>query len=224
LTCNKTDAVDAVMLARLGAMLQPDVRPFVSQAIDDLRELHVARMALVKNRVATLNRSHSLRLPLLKRYADRHLKQIACQVAAIDAAISDPIAADASLARRLDILLSIPGVGKLTAFAILIEMPELGSIENKAAASLAGLAHVEPDSGRKQGKRFIQGGRVKLRHALYMPALVAAWFNPDLKAKYQAFIQAGKPRKLAITAIIRKLLILANALIRNGRTWTPEHP
>jgi transposase len=103
-------------------------------------------------------------------------------------------------------------------------MPELGSIENKAAASLAGLAPVARDSGRKQGKRFIQGGRATLRHALYMPALVAARFNPDLKAKYQAFIQAGKPKKLAITAIMRVLLILANALIRSGRTWTPEHP
>jgi len=218
----KTDAVDAAMLARLGAMIEPPVRPIVSPALDGLKELHGARTALVKDRVATINRGHIRRLPLLKRQADQHLKQIDRQLAAIDAAMAEIIAADPALKAHFDILLSIPGIGKLTAFALLVEMPELGQIENKAAASLAGLAPVARDSGKKQGKRFIQGGRAALRQALYMPALVAARFNPDLKAKYQALIQAGKPAKLAITAIMRKLLILANALIRNGRTWTPD--
>jgi len=218
----KTDAVDAAMLARLGAMLEPPVRPITSQAIDDLKELHGARAALVKDRVATVNRGHGLRLPLLKRQSDQHLKQIDNQLAEIDTAMSERIAADEALSQRLKILLSIPGIGKLTAFAILVEMPELGTIENKAAASLAGLAPVARDSGRKHGKRFIQGGRAGLRQALYMPALVAARFNPDLKAKYQALIQAGKPAKLAITAIMRKLLILANSLLRDGRVWAEK--
>jgi transposase len=87
---------------------------------------------------------------------------------------------------------------------------------------LAGLAPVARDSGRFQGKRSIRGGRASLRRALYMPALVAARFNPDLKAKYQALLQAGKPPKLAITVIMRKLLLLANALLRDRRTWAPK--
>jgi transposase len=218
----KTDAIDAAMLARLGAMLEPPPRPLPSKTLDDLKELHVARTALVKDRVAARNRSHVLRLPLLKRQAEQRLQHIDQQLAAIEAAMAELVAADPPLAGRLDILLSIPGIGRTTALAILIEMPELGAIENKAAASLAGLAPIARDSGRKLGRRFIQGGRAGLRQALYMPALVAARFNPDLKAKYQALIQAGKPPKLAITAIMRKLLILANALLRGGRIWSPD--
>jgi transposase len=217
----KTDAIDAAMLARLGVMLEPPARPIVSQTLDELKQLHLARTALIKDRVAAKNRGHVLRLPLLKRQAEQRLKHIDQQIVAIDAAMAQRIETDPDLAARLDILLSIPGVGRTTALAILIEMPELGQIENKAAASLAGLAPIAQDSGRKHGKRFIQGGRAGLRQALYMPALVAARFNPQLKAKYAALIGAGKPPKLAITAIMRKLLILANALLRDRRAWIP---
>ncbi|SEG71122.1 Transposase IS116/IS110/IS902 family protein, partial [Methylobacterium sp. 190mf] len=116
-------------------------------------------------------------------------------------------------------LASIPGIGEATAIALLIEMPELGSLEPGPAASLAGLAPMARDSGRSTGRRFIRGGRTGLRRALYMPALVATRFNPDLRAKYQALRDAGKPPKLALTAVMRKLILLANALLRDGRTW-----
>lgn len=218
----KTDAVDAAMLARLGALLQPPTRPIITKALDALKALNVARNALVKDRVAAQNRSHTLGLPLLRRQAAQRLLHIKQQLAALDAAMAEIVAADPELAARFDILLSIPSLGRISALAILIEMPELGSIENKAAASLAGLAPIARDSGRKQGRRCIQGGRTALRQALYMPALLATRFNPALKAKYQALIQAGKPPKLAITAVMRKLLILANALLRNRRTWAPD--
>jgi len=218
----KTDLVDAAMLARLGALLQPACRPIISKALDELKALNVARTALVKDRVAARNRGHALSLPLLRRQAAQRLLHIKQQLAVIDAAMAEIVAADPELVARFDILLSIPGLGRISALAILIEMPELGTIENKAAASLAGLAPIARDSGRKQGRRFIQGGRATLRQALYMPALVATRFNPALKAKYQALVQAGKPPKLAITAVMRKLLILANALLRDRRTWTPD--
>ena len=123
---------------------------------------------------------------------------------------------------RVDILVSIPGVGEATALAMLIEMPELGAIEHKCAASLAGLAPMARDSGQHRGKRFIRGGRAQLRQALYMPALVAVRFNAPMKAKYDTLLAAGKPPKVALTAIMRKLLILANALIRDGRAWMPS--
>jgi len=218
----KTDAIDAAMLAKFGAMLEPNIQPVISETLDQLKELLVARTALVKDRVAAQNRSHRLRLPLLKRQAQQRLKQVEQQLATLDAATAELVETDPLLAQRRDILQSIPGIGTITAIAILIEMPELGTIENKAAASLAGLAPIARDSGRKQGKRFIGGGRASLRQALYMPALVATRFNPDLKAKYEALVQAGKPAKLAITAVMRKLLILANVLLKNQRNWQPK--
>jgi transposase len=132
------------------------------------------------------------------------------------------LAADTALKARFDILVSIPGVGETTAFIMLVEMPELGDLDQRGAASLAGLAPVARDSGQHRGKRFIRGGRASLRQALYMPALVAVRFNSDLKAKYEALRIAGKPPKVALTAIMRKLVILANALVRDPRTWSPK--
>jgi transposase len=100
-------------------------------------------------------------------------------------------------------------------------MPELGTLEHRCAASLAGLAPMARDSGQHRSKRFIRGGRAHLRQALSMPTLVAVRFNPTMKAKYQALRAAGKAPKVALTAIMRKLLILANALLHDGRTWSP---
>lgn len=99
-------------------------------------------------------------------------------------------------------------------------MPELGSLENKQAASLAGLAPIARQSGQWKGKSYIRGGRANVRQALYMPALVAARYNPDIKAKYQQIVAAGKPAKIAITAVMRKLVVTANALLKADRCWT----
>ena len=218
----KTDAVDAAMLARFGALDALQARPMVSQTLSDMKELLVARRGLVKDRVAASNRDHVHRAPLLKRLADQRLRQVERQIAAIDAALRALCWADAELKARFDILVSIPAIGEATALAMLIEMPELGTMDNKCVASLAGLAPIARDSGQHNGKRFIRAGRAHLRQALYMPALTAIRFNADMKAKYQALIAAGKPPKVAITAVMRKLVILANALLREQRNWTPK--
>ena len=218
----KTDAVDAAMLARFGALDALQTRPIISQTLSDMKELLVARRGLVKDRVAATNRNHTHRAPLLRRLADQRLRQVERQIAAIDAELRALCRADAELRARLDILVSIPGIGEATALTMLIEMPELGTIENKCIASLAGLAPIARDSGQHSGKRFIRAGRAHLRQALYMPALVAIRFNADMKAKYQALLAAGKPPKVAITAVMRKLAILANALLREQRNWTPK--
>jgi transposase len=219
----KTDRLDAAMLARFGALLQPPTRPIVSQTIDDMKELHVARRALVRDRTAALNREKQLRSPLLRRQASQRLTQIDTQLKAIDVALEALRDADPDLKARFDILASIPGISTITAFAILIEIPELDTLDERQVASLAGLAPVARDSGQWKGKRSIRGGRAGLRRALYMPALVAIRFNADLKAKYQALRAAGKAPKVAITAIMRKLIILANALLRDHRTWSTRH-
>jgi transposase len=137
----------------------------------------------------------------------------------LDAQARDVIAHDPVLARRLAILTSIPGLGEITAVALIADMPELGSMDPKQAASLAGLAPVARQSGTWRGKSFIRGGRAHLRQALYMPALVAARFNPNLKARFTAMIAAGKPAKVAITTLMRRLVVLANALLRDNRNW-----
>jgi len=218
----KTDRCDAALLARFGALIEPAARPVSSPTLDAMRELHTARCALIKDRTAALNRQKTIRSALLQRQNVQRLRQIASQLAAIDAELVALCAADDDLRARLAILQSIPGIGQASALALLIEMPELGRLGQPQAASLAGLAPMARDSGRLHGKRSIRGGRAGLRQALYMPALVAARFNLDLRTKYQALLQAGKPPKLAITVIMRKLLLLANALPRDRRPWAPK--
>lgn len=217
----KTDRLDAAMLAHMGALLDLEARPVRSPVLNDLKDLSMAREALVKNRTAVKNRAKNLTLPILKRHNGEQLRQIERQLAAIEVEIRKLIKADPDLANRFDILVSIPGVSAITAFALIIDMPELGTLENTQAASLAGLAPVARQSGKWTGRAFIRGGRANVRQALYMPALVAMRFNPDFKAKYDQLKAAGKASKVAITAIMRKLIVLANALLRDQRKWAP---
>jgi transposase len=220
----KTDRVDAAMLARFGALLQPEARVPKSDVLDELTELVAARRALVKDRTACLNRAKVLRIQLLKSQASQRLRQIEAHIAAVDRLCLELVMSDQTLAERLAILTSIPGLGEATAVAILADMPELGEIEPKQAASLAGLAPMARESGQWRGKSFIRGGRAHVRQALYMPALVAMRFNAPFTTKYEALIQAGKPPKVAITALMRKLIVLANALLRDRRKWSPVTP
>jgi transposase len=220
----KTDRIDAATLARLGALLAPEARAPAAPVVEDLKELRLARDALIRDRTAARNRAHQLTLPLLRRQNARRLAAIERDLVALDAAIAALIASEPALARAAAILQSIPGISEITAAAILAAMPELGTLEPGAAASLAGLAPVTRQSGTWTGRAAIGGGRAGLRRALYMPALAAARYNPDLAAKYQSLRAAGKPPKLALTAIMRKLLLLANALLRDGRQWSPNAP
>ncbi len=165
----KTDAIDAAMLARMGALLEPPSRPIASQVFDGMKELHIARQALVKDRTAAKNRDHVCQSPLLKRHAAQRLAQIDRQIAAINAELKASLQREPDLKARFEVLVSIPGIGDITAIAMLIEMAELGALDNKKAASLAGLAPIARDSGQHRGKRHIRGGRAQLRRALYMP-------------------------------------------------------
>ena len=215
----KTDCADALMLARFGALLEPSQTPAKSQALEELAQLVSARRSLVKDRTATKNRRHNLQSTLLKRQATQRLKQIEGHIKAIDSRCQELIAQDDRLTKRYVILNSIPGIGALTAIIMLSEMPELGLMDKRQTAALAGLAPITRQSGTWKGKSFIRGGRANLRQALYMPALVAIRFNDELAAKYLAMTKDGKPAKVAITTIMRKLIITANALLRDNRKW-----
>jgi transposase len=218
----KTDRLDAAILARMGALLELEARPARSEILLELKELYVAREALVKDRTAAKNRGKALTLPLLKRQNAQRLEQIDRQIATVETTIRQIIEADASLADRFAILTSIPGISTITAFALLIAMPELGALEAGQAANLAGLAPIARQSGRWTGRSFIRGGHADVRQALYMPALVATRFNPDMKVKYAQLVKTGKPAKVALTAIMRKLIVLANARLKANRPWTPK--
>ncbi|AYD00839.1 transposase [Neorhizobium sp. NCHU2750] len=218
----KTDRADAAMLAQFGMVLNPRLLSPYAVSFAELKELHAARLALVKDRTAAKNRAKNITQPLLKRQNLARLKQIEAQLVQVEQVMTDHIATDESLKVRFDILVSIPGLSRITAFTLLIEMPELGEIDEKAAGKLSGLAPNDRQSGGWTGRAFIAGGRAIVRQALYMPALVAIRFNPDLKAKYDALRTAGKPPKVAITAIMRKLVVLANALLRKQQIWTPK--
>lgn len=213
----KTDQVDARMLAVMGQafLLEPQVSASNKQR--NLKELNVARQALIKGRTRALNRQKTLTLPILKRQVKARIIQLKTQLSRLDDAINELLMSTSETARAFDIICSIPGLSKVSGAALLIEMPELGMLKAKQVASLAGLAPMTRQSGQWSGKAFIQGGRKHLRDALYMPAVVAARHNPDMKRFYERLIDAGKPAKVAFTAIMRKLLLLANVLIKQDR-------
>ena len=215
----KTDRVDAHMLAKMGMVLSPPCGVTPSENLRKLKGLHIARRALIKDRTAAKNRSHTITQKLLLKQNKARLQQIKRDLEAIEAEMLTMIESNETTKQALKIIGSIPGIGKLTAIALLVEMPELGMLDNKAVASLAGLAPITRQSGKWQGKAFINGGRKIVRDALYMPALVAIRYNPDMKTKYQSLIQIGKPPKVAITAVMRKLIILANTLIKKNTEW-----
>ena len=215
----KTDAIDARMLADMGSAMKLEIHVPASKAIESIKELLMAKRALVKDGTATQNRAHSLESPLLKKQNAKRLENINKGILAIEAEMKALVAADAELKQRYDILISIPGIGKGAAMSLLADMPELGKLTNKEVAALVGVAPMTRTSGKWQGRSSIRGGRRELRHDLYMPALVACTYNADMKVVYERLIKAGKLAKVAITAVMRKLTILANALLRKNQKW-----
>ena len=219
----KTDAVDARTLATMADAIG-DLRPTAakSRSDRDLSELQLVRDALLADRKSIGNRGKHLRHPVAKRLNEQRLAQIERQLKRVEAEIRKIIDAREDLKRRLEILTSIPGVSYITAAGLIVHMPELGTLTAPRAASLAGLAPVTRESGTWKGRSFIQGGREKVRQLLYMPAVAAIRCNPDLAAKYRTLRDARKPAKVAITAVMRKLLILANVLVQQDRLWSPR--
>ena len=218
----KTDAVDAWVLARMGAAMELRRVEPSTPTRRDLDEMQTARDALVRDRTAALNRKHQARHPLMKRQLKQRMAHIERQIKALDAETGKLIAGDKALSRRAEVLTSIPGIARITAAGLLTEMPELGGIDGKAAASLAGLAPVTRESGAWKGRSFIGGGRSRPRRMLYMAAVSAITHNPDLARKYRELRQRGKPPKVALVAVMRKLVVLANALLAQDREWTPQ--
>lgn len=220
----KTDAIDARLLAILGEGLAPGVAAPAPEALEALQELVRARSAATAEATALVNRHHASEVAFLKRELKRRIDGLRRHIARLAAEIDRRIEAEPALARRHAILLSMPGIGPVVATTLLVDLAELGSCSAKAIALLAGLAPIARDSGERAGERHIKGGRGTVRTALYMAALAAARRNPDLAAFYRRLREAGKKPKLALVAVMRKLAILANTLIKDDRLWQPNPP
>jgi transposase len=218
----KTDALDARGLARMGGALelQPDTP--VAKTTRILKDLQVARMALIKKRTRLNNRAHVQTNAVLKRQTKARLTLVEKQISELDKELDALINTDETIASRRESLESVPGLGRIASAAILTYLPEIGTLDRRQVGSLAGVVPYNRDSGQWKGKSFISGGRKPLRDALYMPALVAMRYNPDLKVKYEALRAAGKPAKVAIVAIMRKLIETANALVKANRRWVQK--
>ncbi|RNJ48015.1 IS110 family transposase [Methylocystis hirsuta] len=220
----KTDRIDARMLALLGARLDPAAAPPAGEAMDGLQELVRARQSAVADKTALSNRAGEAETDFLRVELVQLIAEAERHIARLDEEIGRRIDTDERLAERFRILLSIKGVGPIAAMTLLSCLGEIGACSGKGAAMLAGLAPIARDSGDKNGQRRIRGGRAHVRTALYMAAVAAARWNPDLAAFYKRLRENGKAAKIAITAVMRKIVVLANVLIRENRQWTPTRP
>jgi transposase len=216
----KNDALDAVLIAACAATLdQPRVAPDPR-----LAELagHLTFLEQTEEDIARFKtRLEHVDEPRLRRIVTNDIARLKARRAAQMLLIERHLRAHQDLARRLDLVLSIPGIGQRTALALLIRMPELGQVSREEAAALAGLAPFDDDSGKHKGQRHIAGGRGRLRRSLYAAALPAAFrWNKALVALYARLIARGKAHNLALIACARKLLIYANTVVQRGTPWT----
>lgn len=211
----KTDRIDAAVLRQYGEKLQPPADPLPAEGAPELAELVRARQELVGLITDETNRRAHARLPALVKLSLARERQLEKQLAALDGLIDAHLAARVDLAAKAERLQQVAGVGRVSAFTVLALLPELGSLRDNQASALAGVAPLNHDSGQFRGQRHIHGGRAAVRRVLYMAALAATVHNPILKAFYQRLRQNGKPAKLALTAVMRKLVILMNRLLKN---------
>ena len=211
----KTDRIDAVTLAQFGQQVQPTPDPVPSSTQVALVELVTARQQLVEQRTVVLQQSSSQTLKLTRSLARTRVKLLDQQIKKLQTAISTLLKQEKTLAQRAQRLAQVEGIGTLTAATCVALCPELGSLSKRQVAALVGVAPFNDDSGPRRGQRHITGGRARLRSTLYMAALTAIRFNPILRRFYQHLRSRNKPAKVALTAVIRKLAILLNYLLRN---------
>lgn len=210
----KTDSIDATVLSAYGSSFQPAATPAPSPHQQRLADLTQRRLQLIQARNAERNHTEHYTDPLCVRQARLLLKTLDRQIAQCDETLAELVAADPALACKIGRLKAIPGVGPVVAITVLADMPELGQLNAQTAAALAGVAPYNRDSGGLKGVRYISGGRRTVRCALYMAALSAVRHDRILKDFYQRLRAAGKPAKVALTAVMRKLIILMNRLLK----------
>lgn len=216
----KTDAIDAQVLAQFAEAVKPAVRPLPDEQTRELRALVDRRRQLLAMVTSERNRlRHATKRvrPLIQEHI-RWLKQ---QIDDLDSDISKLIRSSPVWRAEEDLLRSVPGVGPVLSSTLLTHLPELGSLNRAQVAALVGVAPLNRDSGAFRGKRSVWGGRRAIRSALYMAALTATRYNPVIKAFYHRLRAAGKPAKVALTACMRKLLLILNCMLKRRTLWGP---
>jgi transposase len=214
----KTDRIDAETLALFAERVRPEPRALPDEAASALDALLTRRRQVLGMLVAERNRlEHAL--PAVRRGITQHIRWLERQLQEVDRDLDDSIQASPVWRAKENLLRSAPGVGPVLSRTLIGELPELGTLPRKQIAALAGVAPLARDSGTLKGKRLVWGGRAPVRAALYMGALVGTRCNPVIRAFYHRLLAAGKPKKVALTACMRKLLTILNAMMRTNTTW-----
>ena len=215
----KTDAIDARVIAHFAEAVHPPPRPMPDAMMSQLQELLARRRQLVVMINAEKQRFAKAASHVTQRSHKAMLRSLESEQGRIDRAIDKLVQQSPLWCKKLDLLTSVPGVGEIVARTLLAELPELGRVDRHQIAALAGVAPFSRDSGRKKGRRFVRAGRVQVRAPVYMACLVAIRFNPPLKTFYRRLRAAGKPTRLALVAVMRKLLTILNAMLRDNTPW-----
>jgi transposase len=214
----KTDAIDAQILAHFGEAMKPSVLAIESESARQLSELVSRRRQLVEMRTAEKNRSSRARGKALANI-QAHLEYLEQTIKEVNQEIEQLNQNNQSSIDKINLVKTVPGIGSVISTTLVADLPELGQLTAKQIARLVGVAPINHDSGQHQGKRRISGGRGHIRAALYMGAVVAMRHNPIIKAFYDRLVERGKSKKLALTACVRKMLVILNAMVRANQPW-----
>jgi transposase len=217
----KTDRLDARVLARFGAALRPEPRPLPDAQVQALHATVTRRRQLLEMLHAERNRHRTARGPVAKQIR-QHITWLERQLKQLEADLKRQVEASPLWRAQEQLLRSVPGIGPTSAYTLLAELPELGTLSGRQAAALVGVAPFARDSGTQRGQRAIWGGRAPVRTTLYMATLAAVRHNPHLKAVYLRLRDAGKPPKVALIACLRKLVVILNAMLAHGLPWNPH--
>jgi transposase len=214
----KTDKLDAQIIAEFGAVLKPRVTPAKSKSLIAIKDLITRRRQLVNLRTQESNRS-GIMGRILAVSCRRIIRHLNAEIERIEKQLAKYVAEQAEWTEKQGLLKTVPGVGNTLIYTLLADLPELGELNNKEVSKLVGVAPINKDSGRMRGKRRIQGGRANIRTVLYMATLSATQCNPVIKAFYKKLVAQGKHKKVAITACMRKFIIILNTIIKNKTEW-----
>jgi transposase len=214
----KTDKIDARIIAHFAEAVRPEVRPLPTPEMEELEALHTRRRQLVEMLTAEKNR-RSTAPPAIRKEIEAHIRSLEKSLGKVEKEMEKRIKNSPLWREKDEVLRSTPGVGAATSISLLCDLPELGALNRKEISALVGVAPFTRDSGLFRGRRMIWGGRACVRSALYMSALSARRFNPVIRKFYERLIAAGKPFKVAMTACMRKLLVILNAMLKNRTKW-----
>ena len=217
----KTDKIDAQVLARFGEAVQPEPRRMADEATQALQGMLSRRRQVIEMLVAEKNRLYLTHEKMQDRLV-KHIQWLEQEIDGLDQQLAEAVAANQEWQAKKELLMSVKGVGKVLAHTLLLELPELGTINRKKIAALVGVAPFNRDSGQMRGKRAIWGGRASVRATLYMATLSATQHNPVIKAFYDKLVAKGKLKKVAITACMRKMLTILNAMAATNKPWDPK--